>query len=305
MLHLFNITFSNFKNYALYTILSFSMISIDSNLLFSGNQNSKSFFPLSIGNTWITRDVSSQPNPSFFKHQVIDTIRISNKLYYEVDLYGSHYYREDSLGQFYEYVDSTEQIIMDFNMSVGDSIPISRFDGEYNGYTVCIEKKEVTTFIGTNDQQITFFLDWDSQIIDEEQTFVLQRGVGLSFFKVAFHFSEYLVGAIIDGVVYGDTNVVSVEKAEDETPRHFSLSQNYPNPFNPSTTIRFDLPKATFVTLKIYNLLGEELETLVQEYRLAGFHKIRWTAERLSNGHYFYRLQAGEFVDTKKFILIK
>ena len=190
-------------------------------------------------------------------------------------------------------------------MSVGDSIPITRFDGEYNGYTVCIEKKEVTTFIGTNDQQITFFLDWDSQIIDEEQTFVLQRGVGLSFFKVAFHFSEYLVGAIIDGVVYGDTNVVSVEKAEDETPRHFSLSQNYPNPFNPSTTIRFDLPKATFVTLKVYNLLGEELETLLQEYRLAGFHKIHWTAEGLSSGHYFYRLQTGEFIDTKKFILNK
>ena len=195
--------------------------------------------------------------------------------------------------------------MVDFNMSVGDSIPISRFDGGPGGYTVCTEKKEVTTFIGTNDQQITFFLDWDSQIIDEEQTFVLQRGVGLSFFKVAFHFSEYLVGAIIDGVVYGDTNVVSVEKAEDETPRHFSLSQNYPNPFNPSTTIRFDLPKATFVTLKIYNLLGEELETLVQEYRLAGFHEIHWTAEGLSNGHYFYRLQAGEFVDIKKFILIK
>jgi len=64
-----------------------------------------------------------------------------------------------------------------------------------------------------------------------------------------------------------------------------------------STTIRFDLPKTAFVTLKIHNLLGEELETLVQEYRLAGFHKIHWTAERLSSGHYFYHLQAGEFID--------
>ncbi len=300
MLHLSN-NFSDFRNYTLYSILSFLMISIDANLLFSGNQNSTSFFPLSIGNTWITRDVSSQPNPAFFKHQVLDTIRIENKLYYEVDLFGPRFFREDSLGRFYEYKDSTEQIIMDFSMSKGDSIPISNGAG----YTYCVDRKAVETFIGTQDEEIHFMLDWDSIIIDEEQTFILQRGVGIVVFKEFFHVSEYLVGAIIDGVVYGDTNVVSVEEAKNETPRHFSLSQNYPNPFNPSTTIRFDLPKATFVTLKIYNLLGEELETLVQEYRLAGLHKIRWTAEGLSNGHYFYRLQAGEFVDTKKFILIK
>jgi len=305
MLCLFNINFSDFRNYAFFTILSFLIISIDATFLLAESHKSKSFFPLSIGNTWITRDVSSQPNPALFKHQVIDTIRIDNKLYYEVDLYGTNYYREDSTGHFYEYINGAEQIIMDFNMSPGDSIPTRRFDSGPGGYTVCFEKKEVTTFIGTYDQQITFFLDWDSQIIDEEQTFVLQRGVGLAFFKVAAHFSEYLVGAIIDGVVYGDTNVVSVEEARNETPRHFSLSQNYPNPFNPSTTIRFDLPKAAFVTLKIYSLLGEKIETLVQEFRLAGFHKIHWTAEGLSSGHYFYRLQAGEFIDTKKFILIR
>ena len=115
MLHLSN-NFSDFRNYTLYSILSFLMISIDANLLFSGNQNSTSFFPLSIGNTWITRDVSSQPNPAFFKHQVLDTIRIENKLYYEVDLFGPRFFREDSLGRFYEYKDSTEQIIMDFSI---------------------------------------------------------------------------------------------------------------------------------------------------------------------------------------------
>ena len=290
---------SSFRYSAFLAALSFIIVFFVPFLLFSGSTNPESFFPLKIGNTWIT--VFSGLSPVYLKHQVIDTVRIKDKLYYEIDLYGSRFFREDSSGHFYEYKDSTEQIIMDFSMSTGDSIPISNGAG----YTYCVDRKAVETFIGTQDEEIHFMLDWDSIIIDEEQTFVLQQGVGIVVFKEFFHVSEYLVGAIIDGVVYGDTNVVSVEKAEDETPRHFSLSQNYPNPFNPSTTIRFDLPKATFVTLKIYNLLGEELETLLQEYRLAGFHKIHWTAEGLSSGHYFYRLQTGEFIDTKKFILIK
>jgi hypothetical protein len=90
-----------------------------------------------------------------------------------------------------------------------------------------------------------------------------------------------------------------------ETPTTFSLAQNFPNPFNPTTTIQFSLPQAGDVSLKIYNLLGEEVKTLVKEYRQAGKHSVQFNANNLASGIYFYRIQAGSFVETKKMILLR
>jgi len=85
----------------------------------------------------------------------------------------------------------------------------------------------------------------------------------------------------------------------------FNLQQNYPNPFNPSTTIEFALPKSAFVTLKVYNLLGEEVATLIAEQRSAGIHWFNWDAGGLASGVYLYRLEAGNFVQSKKLILMR
>jgi parallel beta-helix repeat protein len=93
--------------------------------------------------------------------------------------------------------------------------------------------------------------------------------------------------------------------AKTEIPQNYFLSQNYPNPFNPSTTIEFALPKSAFVTLKVYNLLGEEVATLIAEQRSAGIHKLKWDASGLASGVYLYRLEAGSFTQTKKLILIR
>jgi hypothetical protein len=85
----------------------------------------------------------------------------------------------------------------------------------------------------------------------------------------------------------------------------YRLSQNYPNPFNPTTDIEFSIPKSEFVTLKVYNILGEEVITLISEKLTIGKYKYEWDASNLSSGIYFYRIQAGDFVETKKMILIK
>jgi hypothetical protein len=87
--------------------------------------------------------------------------------------------------------------------------------------------------------------------------------------------------------------------------RSFNLSQNYPNPFNPSTTIAFALPSRAFVKLKIYDLLGRELATLVSEELPAGNYTRQWNASNMSSGVYFYRLEAGSSLQTKKLILLK
>jgi parallel beta-helix repeat protein len=88
-------------------------------------------------------------------------------------------------------------------------------------------------------------------------------------------------------------------------PKTFELYQNYPNPFNPSTTISFLLPSKSFVSLKIFDLLGREAATIVSEEMSVGSYSRQWNAANMSSGIYFYRLQAGSFIETKKLILIK
>ncbi len=98
--------------------------------------------------------------------------------------------------------------------------------------------------------------------------------------------------------------VVGVE--DDATVAHkFDLQQNYPNPFNPTTTIKFSVPKDGMVTLKVYNLLGQEVATLISEEMQAGSYKVNFDASKLGSGVYFYKLQAGNNNATKKMILLK
>lgn len=98
---------------------------------------------------------------------------------------------------------------------------------------------------------------------------------------------------------------VGVEE-DNYSPNSFYLEQNYPNPFNPSTTIRFNLPQATYVTLKVYDSLGSEIQTLIDnEYKPAGIYQIDFDAQSLSSGMYFYKLITPEFVATKKMILVR
>ncbi len=101
------------------------------------------------------------------------------------------------------------------------------------------------------------------------------------------------------------STVVSVEAIGGEVPLEYALQQNYPNPFNPSTIIEFSVPRSNYVTLKIYDTLGEEVATLVSENFSAGRYKVQWDGSRFASGIYFYRLQAGEFVQTKKLLLLK
>jgi hypothetical protein len=96
-----------------------------------------------------------------------------------------------------------------------------------------------------------------------------------------------------------------VEQLSPTAPKTFLLEQNYPNPFNPSTTIRYQLPVASEVKLEVYDVLGKKIATLVNERQSAGSYQVVWNASGLSSGTYFYRLQAGTFVETKKMIMVK
>jgi hypothetical protein len=120
-----------------------------------------------------------------------------------------------------------------------------------------------------------------------------------------------LVGSVglmaLTGLAFAETGfVVSVDGSDDKTiPTEFSLSQNYPNPFNPETTIKFSIPISSFVTLKLYDVIGNEVKTLVNNQKSAGQYEVTLNASDLSSGIYFYKLEVGSFVETKKMVLLK
>ena len=103
--------------------------------------------------------------------------------------------------------------------------------------------------------------------------------------------------------------MISVEN-EKEIPTEYSLSQNFPNPFNPSTTIRYSLPEACFVSLKVYNVLGQEVEILVNEYKNKGIYEVTFpavneTVKNLPSNIYIYRIVTEKYSASRKMILLK
>jgi hypothetical protein len=107
--------------------------------------------------------------------------------------------------------------------------------------------------------------------------------------------------------IVGDgAGIISIPtRKESVVPEDFQLFQNFPNPFNPSTTIKFYLPHQGHFTLKVHNLLGQTIETLVYGNVPAGYHKIQWIPNNIACGVYFYKMEAGSFAATKKLIYLK
>ena len=108
-----------------------------------------------------------------------------------------------------------------------------------------------------------------------------------------------------NAVVIRENNAVSVSESGNSFINNYILEQNYPNPFNPGTIISFSIPNSEFTQLKIYDALGTEINSLVNEYKQSGNYDIEFNAENLPNGIYFYRLISGNYSDTKKMILLK
>jgi len=101
------------------------------------------------------------------------------------------------------------------------------------------------------------------------------------------------------------SELTATETVSNEIPKQFSLSQNYPNPFNPVTSIEFSLPERDFVSLKMYDATGREIEVLVKSELNPGTYRAKWNAANYSSGIYFYKISAGSFTETKRMILIK
>jgi hypothetical protein len=109
----------------------------------------------------------------------------------------------------------------------------------------------------------------------------------------------------LGGGLYTDAPLTDVDDGASQLVKHFYLRQNYPNPFNPTTKISYSIPEASVVSLKIYDLLGKEISTLINEVKSAGNYEVNFDAEQLTSGIYFYKIEAGNYIEAKKMILMK
>ncbi|MDI6803776.1 MAG: glycosyl hydrolase 53 family protein [Bacteroidota bacterium] len=141
---------------------------------------------------------------------------------------------------------------------------------------------------------------------------------GIFYFYPDYQIAQYSISEVLGsyGLFHNDSTykqamtaikdeLLNVDGQHIASPLNFHLYQNYPNPFNPKTTISFNIPTSEFVTVKIINILGEEVETLIEEHRATGEYKIEWHSENFPSGVYFYQMRSGKFVETKKLILLK
>ncbi|MCF8241755.1 MAG: T9SS type A sorting domain-containing protein [Melioribacteraceae bacterium] len=151
---------------------------------------------------------------------------------------------------------------------------------------------------GNNDYHNYWDASLELEPIRIKQGDTFEELIGIQYFS----FSNYkLVPRTNDDFVGHVTDV----KDEALTAEKYSLAQNYPNPFNPTTNIQFSIPESGLVTLKIYDVLGQEVMNLINQEMNRGVHRIKVDASQLSSGIYFYRLDTGNFTSTKKMLLLK
>ena len=267
----------------------------------------QNWFPMEVGNRWDFIKTTYTHGGNWSTDTVsIEIVSETNfgqdKNYFVFSPFSifSHKYirlERDSLYS-YNIEDSTECLLLAFNQDIG-----SFYSGSCHWDSIFYSNKTNWNYFGLLDSQQVHNASWFSYEISKKFGFVSSDYSG-GIFEVWYNVS----GCIISGITYGEL-LVSVETSEVIVNRYI-LYQNYPNPFNPSTKIKFTVPSvetghAPSLQLIIYDVLGKEIVTLVNEEKPAGSYEVEFNGNNLSSGVYFYQLRAGSFIQTKKMILMK
>jgi hypothetical protein len=269
-----------------------------------------SFYPLQVGNLWQYR--FSPQTPVYTMSVVGDTVLLNGKKYYAVkrnfnfspSFYPEiRYERIDSNGTtwFYDSTSTTELTMEEFSLPVG--IPWTSYRKSPIGDSAKITWRGKLLTELSGDSLVVTRVDYTFRY-GEDTAIRFAQGIGIIWEEFELLQLDILIGARVNNRVYGTLVSVS-DGLGDRTPVSFSLSQNYPNPFNLSTVISYELPSRSLVTLKVYNLLGQEVTTLINEIQDAGFRSVVFEGSHLPSGVYFYRLQAGRSAQNRKMILLR
>jgi hypothetical protein len=254
------------------------------------------YYPLTIGNRWEYQHIG----PWGTTIVIGDTVMPNSKTYFVLqskDIYFEYLSQEGNTVYGYDSYSGTEELLYDFSKSSGDTILTIPGETDTSDYILC--GKDTVSIFGQNRLRFGFCYDYMRHAIDDEQVIEFVDSIGPTAITTAFAY-QTLWRAWIDGKYY-ETVDVKVQQKEVS----FSLNQNYPNPFNPSTAINYSIPIAGTVSLKIYDLLGREIELLVNEFKTAGEHTAAFNGSHLPSGIYFYELKAGNYRAVKKMQLLK
>lgn len=230
-----------------------------------------------------------------------NTYFVSRLIDYHFQYTGLNYRRIDSLGNvfYWEYWNNLPVQYFKFSNVVGDTLTTNtnnckfRLDDKYN-----------SPFTG-GLFELNFFLYPDLAFIQHNYGL----GIGLLSTTGDLYYSG-CVGAYINGeIVWGDTTLTDIEVDINSEINDYKLYQNFPNPFNPSTVISYQLPIAGKVILKVFDVLAKEIATLVNEEKPVGRYEVEFhpasLSQQLASGVYYYQLRVGDYIETKKMILLK
>ncbi|MCZ7603811.1 MAG: T9SS type A sorting domain-containing protein [Melioribacteraceae bacterium] len=270
------------------------------------------YYPLHIGNYWEYETIESQPGfgPDIswyiYKKIVADTL-LGNQTYSVVESakLGSEsasriFLRVDSTdGNIYQYHHDKEFVIDSLLAQVDDFLPFCH-------YLKSFEQEELF-----DELRWTRFADQYCASSTNYDGWKYTENIGVSYFYEtiiivwAVNYYSYLRYAEVDGVKYGTKTSV---KENNDILNKFTLSQNYPNPFNPTTTIKFSVPNvgtSRDLSLRVYDMLGREIQTLLNKPMQPGSYEIEFDGSNLTSGVYFYVLETGGKTLSKKMVLIK
>ncbi|MEK9138444.1 MAG: T9SS type A sorting domain-containing protein [Bacteroidota bacterium] len=272
------------------------------------------YFPLDSGNVWqyyVTLLNPEPPDSNYYMTARVlgDTLMPNGKRYKVIDKfplsgfgpwYGRSFVRIDSITQ-------TVRLYSLFRACPDSELAPIRLVLDSMTYHDC---RGVTIMADTGRSQIGLIqhtarhqsYSWFDGFSNH---YILHEEIGMSFFRQweLAGWQGRLVAARINGVQYG--TFVGVLEQRHHSPDHFVLRRNYPNPFNPSTIIKYEIPSTSYTTLKVFDVLGREVATLVDGVEEPGYKSVQWDASGVASGVYFYRLSAAEFVQTKKLLILK
>ena len=198
--------------------------------------------------------------------------------------------------------------------TLSDSILWERKELNFRGSLNALAKDSIknkyylgysTSTLGDNWIYKGFILSSDSEFDNFATTEIQNNDGTISDIIIS---DKIMIANIITGILFFDSTYVDVKK--ETISNHFFLLQNYPNPFNPRTTIKYQIPgqvqnNNSYVQLKVYNILGEEIATLVNKEQSAGNYEVEFKADELTSGIYFYRIITDRFTETRKMVLMR
>ncbi len=302
-------------------LLSLTLASILSKT-YSWDSTAAKYMPLQVGNVWVYHTTTQLINggTGFHKYKITGVVNSGGKNYYQVQQTYIHISGNNAGGcgiPFFNNLrlDSNTMNVLQLGgictMPAGETLldslrsrksDTARICGLTSAFSHCIDTNLVALF-GTSFPTKKF----NNSGRGNATTYA--KGIGIiywGFTELMTQCNNDLKGCIINNVVYGDTStIVGISQISTEVPGNFELLQNYPNPFNPTTNIGFRIADFGLVRIMVFDALGREVQTLVNQELSAGPYEVDFDVSNLPSGVYYYRLESGKFSDSNKMALIK